>query len=335
MTICVTGATGFLGSRVVTELLARRHHVRCAIRSAPKGAALVEATPPEWRTRLQLINGALDSIEFCREFLRNGDAVVHVAAPLTGSASSLFAQGVLPTRVLVYAAAERRVPRFVLVSSLGVYGTQHLSDGAVLDERCPLDPQPYLRDPYTYSKVAQEAVCWDVHRDCGLPLVVIRPGVLFGPGRPLVSGRIGLTLGNLLIQMGGRRQVPLCFVDNCARAIAIAVDAPGIDGMSFNVVDDELPSADDIVRLHRRQVPSIRRIKVPAWALGPFAHACWWCSRRSGGMFPPVVTPYKARALWKPLRFSNLLARDRLGWRPPVAFDEAVRRTLRATLATN
>ena len=145
MTICVTGATGFLGSRVVAELLARDFDVRCAIRSAPKGAALAKAFPPEWRKRLQLVKGALDSIEFCREFLSNCDSVVLVASPLTGSASTLFAQGVMPTRVLVYAAAERRIRRFVLVSSLAVYGTQHLSEGDTLDERCPLDPQPYLR----------------------------------------------------------------------------------------------------------------------------------------------------------------------------------------------
>ena len=86
-----------------------------------------------------------------------------------------------------------------------------------------------------------------MHRNRGLPLVVIRPGVLFGPGRPLVTGRVGLTVGNVSLQMGGRRQVPLCFVDNCAAAVAAAVDAPGIDGMCFNIVDDELPTADELV----------------------------------------------------------------------------------------
>ena len=95
----------------------------------------------------------------------------------------------LPTRVLVYAAAERGVRRFVLVSSLGVYGTQHFPSGPCSTSGARSIAQPHLRDPYTYSKVAQEAVCWDVHRDGGLPLVVIRPGVLFGPGRPLVTGR--------------------------------------------------------------------------------------------------------------------------------------------------
>ena len=333
MTIGVTGSTGFLGSRVVAALLARHHVVRCAIRSERKGAALADALPSDQRKRLQLLTGSLASIEFCREFVTHCDVVVHVASPLNGSASILFAQGVLPTRVLV-SAAERSVQRFVLISSLGVYGTHHLPACGVLDERCPVDSQPHLRDPYTYSKVAQEGVCWDMHRNRGLPLVVIRPGVLFGPGRPLFTGRVGLTVGNLLVQMGGRRQVPLCFVDNCAAAVAAAVDAPGIDGMCFNVVDDELPTADELVRLHRASRPAITRIRVPAWAIGPFAHACWWCSRRSGGLWPPVITPYKAAALWKPLRFSNQLAKDCLHWRPLVGFTDALRRLEDDTPAT-
>jgi nucleoside-diphosphate-sugar epimerase len=121
--------------------------------------------------------------------------------------------------------------------------------------------------------------------------------------------------------------VPLCFVDNCAGAIASAVDAPDIDGMSFNVVDDELPTADEVVRLHRASRPAIKRIRVPTWAIGLFAHACWRYSNWSDGLWPPVITPYKAAALWKPLRFSNELAKDRLQWRPLVGFTESVQRT--------
>jgi nucleoside-diphosphate-sugar epimerase len=335
MTICVTGGTGFLGSRVVAELLARHHHVRCAIRSAAKGADLAGRLAAEQRSRLQSRIGALDRSDFCRELVRGCDALVHVAAPLTGSVPALFANGVIPTRVLVDAAADCGIRRFVLISSLAVYGTQDLRPGAVLDERCPVERQPHLRDPYTYSKVAQEQVCWEAHSERGLPLVVVRPGVLYGPGRPLLTARVGLTLGSVLIQMGGRRQVPYCFVGNCARAVALSVDAPAIDGMSFNVVDDHLPSADDVLRAHRAQVARIQPIKVPGWAIGRFARACEWCSVRSSGMFPPVLTPYKASALWKRLRFSNELAKACLTWQPTITFEEAVRRTVETGAAAS
>jgi len=324
MTIGVTGGSGFLGSRVVAELLARGYHVRCAIRSTAKAAEVAHRYNDERRGRLEIVVGNLDRRDFCREFLDDCDAVIHIAAPLTGSVPALFANGVIPTRVLVEAAVDCGVRRFVLISSLAVYGTQTLRPGSVLDERCLVDRQPHLRDAYTYSKVAQELVCWEAHNERGLPLVVLRPGVLYGPGRPLLTPRIGLTIGSVLVQMGGRQQVPYCFVGNCARAVASAVDATGIDGMRFNIVDDSLPSGDEVLRRHRLHVGRIRRIKIPGWAIGTVARACEWGSARSSGMFPPVLTPYKAAALWRRLRFSNELAKTHLGWQPTVTFDEAV-----------
>ena len=65
MRVCVTGATGFLGSRVVAELLARGHEVR----SSGRGAALENRIAPEQRGRLLLVVGRLDRAGFCREFL--------------------------------------------------------------------------------------------------------------------------------------------------------------------------------------------------------------------------------------------------------------------------
>jgi nucleoside-diphosphate-sugar epimerase len=335
VTVAVTGGAGFLGSRVVAELLARGHRVRCVVRSLGRGVDVTRGvTSPELRNQLQITAGKLENAEFCREFVANCDAVVHIAAPLTGSVSALFANGVVPTRVLVHAASDAGIRRFVLVSSLAVYGTHELSPGAVLDERCPVDRRPHLRDAYTYSKVVQEEVCWEVHNERGLPLVVVRPGVLFGPGRPLLTARIGLTIGRVLIQMGGRQQVPYCFVDNCARAVALAAETPCVDGMIFNLVDDDLPSANAVLRLHQRYVSPVRAIKVPGWAIVPFASACEWGSNRSAGMFPPVLTRYKAAAMWKRLCFSNELAKRRLGWQPTVTFEEGVRRTL-SSLAAN
>lgn len=330
MIIGLTGGTGFLGSRVVAALLARGHHVRCLIRSQGKGAELSRELAPELRHRLQLVPGTLERADSRLDLLHNCEAVVHVAASLVGSVPSLFASTVIPTRVFVEAAADQGVRRFVLVSSLGVYGSQDLAPGDVLDERCPVDRHPHLRDPYTYSKIAQEQACWHAHNSRGLHLVVVRPGVLFGPGRPLLTPRIGLRVGGLLVQMDGRQRVPCCFVENCARAVAMAADVPDIAGMSFNILDDDLPSANEVLRLHREHVSSVRAIRIPQWAIGRFAHSCEWYSTRSQGMFPPVLTPYKASALWKRLRYSNDLAKTRLGWRPLVTFADGVRRTVQA-----
>ena len=65
----------------------------------------------------------------------------------------MFLTNVVATRALLAASARAGVGRFVLVSSLGVYGTAGLRPGDVLDESCPLDAEPHRRDPYSFSKV--------------------------------------------------------------------------------------------------------------------------------------------------------------------------------------
>jgi nucleoside-diphosphate-sugar epimerase len=160
-----------------------------------------------------------------------------------------------------------------------------------LDEHCAVDDRPHLRDPYTFSKVVQEQVCWEARKERELPLVVIRPGVLFGPGRPVVTARVGLTVGSVLIQMGGPQQVPYCFVDNCARAVARAVDAIAAEGMSFNIVDDCLPSANEVLRLHQQHLSRLRVIKVPGWAIAPLAASV------HGRQLGPLVCSPRAHAI--------------------------------------
>ena len=135
-----------------------------------------------------------------------------------------------------------------MVSSLGVYGASALHEGSVLDEACPLDPQPHRRDPYSYSKVEAEHIAWQSHKDRALPLVVVRPGVIYGPGRGCLSSRVGLQFGNYMIRLGSQK-MPYTYVDNCAAAIERAATLPGMEGQAFNIVDDELPTGRQVLFL--------------------------------------------------------------------------------------
>jgi hypothetical protein len=83
-------------------------------------------------------------------------------------------------------------------------------------------------------------------------------------------------------------------------------------------------------RAYRQSAGPVSAVTVPQWAIPAVAGAYeWWC-RRSQGQFPPVVTRYRSASQWKPLRFSNERAKRVLGWRPSVAFADAVDRTLSA-----
>ncbi|REJ92392.1 MAG: NAD-dependent epimerase/dehydratase family protein [Planctomycetota bacterium] len=327
MQAVVTGATGFLGKRLVQSLCREGVSVRCVVRRSSNVGGLRDFLGDDWR-KVDVARTELTDFSACVDALSGADVVYHAAAGLTGSTSTLFLNTVIPTRVLMDAALEVEVRRFVLISSLGVYGTASLPSGSVLDESSPVEPEPHLRDPYTYSKVVQEQAAWEAWRERRLPLVVVRPGVIFGLERGVLSGRVGVQVGGRLIAMGGGQTLPYTFVENCADAIALAGMEPGLEGEVFNVIDDDPPTAARLLKMLRRAGRRPRTVRVPGALIGGFSGLYEWYHRYSRGQLPGVITRYRSASMWKKLRFTNEKARRQLRWRPEVAFDEAFRRSL-------
>jgi nucleoside-diphosphate-sugar epimerase len=302
--------------------------VTCLVRPTSDCEKLQAAANPETLSRLSLHQGNLGQPESYRHALEGSEVVFHLAAALEGTPAVLFLNNVVATRQLVDLSCQCRVPRFILVSSMGVYGGHHLRPGEVLDERCPLDPEPHRRDPYSYSKVAQEQIAWQAFRHGELPLVVLRPGVIYGPGRDCLSGRVGLRLGRWLIKMGGKQELPYTHVDNCARALSLAASVSGLEAEAINIIDDDRPTANELLRRYRDVVGSVRVVSVPRFAIPWLSRLCQWYHRRSGAMLPAVLTPYKSAAMWKPVRYSNEKAKRALGWQPQVHFSDGLEQTL-------
>jgi nucleoside-diphosphate-sugar epimerase len=327
MKALVTGVTGFLGRRLVRQLLGEAVSVRGLVRTNSDRTVLGDLASHARGGRLEFWEGSLGRVDAHCGVAEGCDVVYHLASALQGSTAALFLTNVVATRGLIAAAGRAGVRRFVLVSSLGVYGTSHLRPGDALNERCPLDPEPHRRDLYSYSKVAQEEVAWEAHLRGDVPLTVVRPGVIYGPGRDVITGRVGLRLGGIVIQMGGRHRLPYTFVENCAEAVRLAGTAAGVDGEAFNVVDDDLPTGRQLLREYRRRVGPIRSITISRVAISPLSHLYERYHERSGGQLPAVLTPYKSNAQWKPLRYENTKAKTSLGWKPRVGLSEGLRQT--------
>jgi len=330
----LTGATGFLGRRILRDLVNEDWSVRCAVRPSSDTDSLATFFGERWQEaqqQIDFVTGDLANEDFCSDITDGVDCVFHAAAALGGSPSSLVLNTVVPTRSLLTAAASQRARRVVLVSSLGVYGPQKLRRGSVLDESCPLDDAPARRDAYTYSKTLQEEVARSISAEHGLPLVVLRPGVIYGDERGVLSHRVGLQLGPLLLRMGGSQQIPFTYVENCAAAIVKAGLADDVDGQTINVVDDSLPTGREVLRRYRRSGHRLRTIPVPRWAIGCLARFNEWYSRRTEDQIPAVLTRHRANAMWRPLKYSNDRARRLLKWAPAVSLDEAFQRTLNST----
>lgn len=329
--VLVTGASGFLGAAVVERLAARGHAVRALVRPGRRREHLerLAAAPRSGLGRVEVVQGDLDSPAGAAALLPGIGIVYHLAAAMTGSADAIFAATVVATEHLVDAmAAVPQPPRLVLCSSFSVYGVAELARGALVDETTPLEPYPERRDPYAQAKLAQERVAWAAHREQRVPLTVVRPGVIYGPGGAAMSGRVGLSAKGILFHMGGSNLLPLTYVDNCAEALAIAGErCPGA-GEIVNVVDDDLPSSRVYLRRYRRHVPTTV-VPMPYPVARGLARAAAELGRLSGGRWRAPLSPYAVDSTWKGQRFSNARLKA-LGWRPLVSTDEGLARTFAA-----
>lgn len=322
----VTGANGFLGRALVAQLLETDLVVRCLVRRESDETALRARLPQQAQSRLEFAIGSFERPGDAKVAVEGCEIVYHLGAALGAAPAKLVLTNVVGTRTLIDAALAAGVKRFVLVSSLAVHATAPLARGAMLSPNAPLEPRPQERDAYCYSKVRQEQVAWEAHRDRGLGLVVVRPGVLYGPGRGVMSNRIGLRFGNFLFRVGGWQRLPYCDVDNAAQAVLLGGTTPGVEGEAFLAVDDRLPTGRQLIRAHRRSGQSLHVLWLPLWTIGMVSDFCEWYHRWSRGQLPAVFTRATSDALWKPLRYDTSATHQRLGWRPAPELENLVRR---------
>lgn len=332
MKILVTGAGGFLGAHVIERLLAHGYtDIRCFLRERGKAERLKQLADLYPAAHLEMCYGNLRSKSDCAHAVADVSLVFHLAAGLKGSAAELFADSVVVSRTLLDALETRdNIPmqhtRVVLISSFGVYGVVPLGRGARVDEQTSLEQHPQLRDTYSHSKLRQEQLFWEYQRKLGFELVVLRPGVIYGPGGGAFSNRVGLQVGSLFFHLGGSNLLPLSYVVNCAEAIVVAGTHSDAAGQVYNVHDNELPTAAQYLRAYKGNVKRIRSIRLPYFVTRLLASSLEAYHRRSQGQLPAVITRYKAAAAWGGNTFSNAKLRA-LGWQQLIPTSEAMAAT--------
>lgn len=328
--ILITGATSFIGPRLVENLLdLGLRKLRCFVRPSSDLAKL-EAVSGRHRdgAQVELVKGNLLSREDC-EAATSGVAVIfHLA---TGrerkSFPDAFRNSVVTTRNLLEATLRHGcLRRFVNISSFAVYTNMHKPGGRLLDESCPVEKHPELRgDPYCFAKVKQEELVRDYGSRFGIQYVTVRPGYVYGPGRQGMTGRVGISTFGLFLHLGGSNRIPFTYVDNCAEAIALAGLKRGVDGEVFNVVDDDLPSSHQFLRFYKQNVRRFKSLYVPHLASYLFCSLWERYSTWSGGQLEPVFNRRAWHATWKKTRYSNEKLK-RLGWAPKVTMLEGLQR---------
>jgi nucleoside-diphosphate-sugar epimerase len=319
--ILITGATGFIGSRVVSMLLERGYrNLRCFARPSSNAEGL-EAVARRCNARVELFSGNLLSREDCIAATRGAKVIFHLAAARgEKSFPDAFMNSVVTTRNLLDGAREHGcVSRFVNISSFAVYTNSGKAKWRVLDEGCPVEPRPERRGhAYTFAKAKQDDIVKEYGQRFGIPYVIVRPGYVYGTGNEAITNRVGIATFGLFLHLGGSNTIPFTFVDNCADAIVLAGLKSGVDGQVFNVVDDDLPSSRQFLRLYKRRVRRFKSIYLPH-VVSYMACSLWEkYSSWSEGQLPPVYNRLAWHAFWKNTRYSNAKAKALLGWIPRV-----------------
>jgi nucleoside-diphosphate-sugar epimerase len=319
MKVALTGATGYTGGRLLSALRQRGDQVTALVRPGSvtrvltaSGAALVE--------------GDLRDPAGLDRLVRGADAVLHVAAVYrtAGHPDSYYRDvNVGGTERLLEAAARAGVARFVHTSTVGVHGD--VKDPPA-DETSPLAPG----DVYQATKAEGERIALQFHARRGLPVAVVRPGAIYGPGETrLLKLFRAIARGRYAVVGSGRPFYHPVYIDDLVAGFLLALDHPRAPGEAFIVAGPRYVSQTELAALIARHTGGrVLPFRVPARPL-VWAGAVCEALCIPFGIDPPL---HRRRVeFWTRSRaFSIEKARRVLGYAPKVDLDEGIARTVAA-----
>ncbi len=301
--VLITGATGFIGSRLAEILtLHQGLQVRALVHNPGNASRLA-------RLPVEMVQGDVRSPADMERIVAGCDAVVHCAIGTEyGRSRSVRAVTVDGTCNLLAAARRASVARFVHLSTIGFHDP---SRPGAIDENTPVAPR--RDDVYAQTKAAAERAVLRAAEE-GLSAVVLRPGCVYGPfGHTfVVNPLLALAEGRLVLDGAARTPSNTVFVDNLVAAIVRALEVPAdtVRGQVFTIGDgDECTWGEYYNYFAERLGVSV----AAAPPLVPQRRRSWpvrWMRAWSGGMRDIVASP-ESKALLK-----KVLNTDPIGWLP-------------------
>lgn len=226
--VLVTGATGFIGGRLV-ERLDRQDgvKVRVLVRNLSRLARLA-------RFDIEIARGDVTDRRAVETAAGGCDVVVHCAYGSDGSAKYQSQVNVEGTRNVIRAAVATGSDRVVHVSTVSVYGV--VPEGEI-DESTPHRPLP---DIYSKTKAEGEKVALALAAG-GAPVTVVQPTIVYGPFAPAWTVNVleQLTTHRVMLIDGGQGICNAVYIDDLVDALLLAAARPGAVGEAFLISGPE------------------------------------------------------------------------------------------------
>jgi nucleoside-diphosphate-sugar epimerase len=310
--ILVIGGTGFIGSHLVQLHLDSGNSVTVVSRTTTDAGSAIRG--------LEYVRGEAAD-EPCMRSVIKGASVVYGLAMGGGRTWASFQRDFVDSvRGIAQACTQFRVKRLVYVSSSAAL---YLGDRRKVDESNGHDPKPETRSYYSRGKIFAERLLMELHARNGLPVTIMRPGIVVGRGGFLTHPGLGNWPSDTWCMPLGKGLHPLPFVlvQDVAQALLSAASAPGIDGLALNLAGDVRPSAAEFVSWCADR--SLRRIHFcptsMAWSWGVLVAK--WSVRKLGGAEArfPTYRDLKSNAVHSDIDCSA--AKCLLDWRPNADLD--------------
>jgi len=315
--VVVLGGTGFIGKRVVAGLLERERPVTCVVRRTHSLPEEVAAGARDGRVRL--LSGSLEDTADLERNLRGAATVVHLA---TGAGDSWeeVQRSMVEGSLAVARTCQAQGARLVYVSSIAALDTA-MPGGPALPDSPATDPKAEERSVYSRGKAATERALFHYAAECGLALVVLRPGVVMGAGTPMQHSGLGLWVrDNHCVGWGlGEHPLPLVWVQDVADALVAAALFEGreLDGQALNLCARVPLSGREVVEELRRVTGRDLHFHPRPLERSQAMEVGKWLVKKLGGRADAVYPSYhdlRSRGLFP--AFASDLAREHLEWKP-------------------
>lgn len=314
-TVLVTGANGFIGSRVCRLLTASGYAVRIVCRETsdlkllkgvPYSKAIADITHPE------TLPAAIKEVDY----------VIHLAGSISAKNEDAFLrvnrQGTLN---LITAIKDHHpdIKKFVLVSSVAASGPASGTPRREEDLPAPLTA-------YGRSKLAGEETLRPFYDH--IPITVIRPPAVYGPGDRAILTLFSLTRRGFKPYMaGGHNRVHMVYVDDLAFAIKAAMESEQSAGQTYFIAETDAHTVREMLDIMADlQGKKGIGVNIPLWLLNFFASISEFFSKMAGRA--PLFSRDKVRELTSDWKLDLSKAYRQLGFVSKVDFTSGAKTTI-------
>lgn len=306
----VLGGTGFIGQHLVRRLLAMDKRVAVLARNVENLPAIYDDP------RVETVRGAISDTAAIEDLAGRSDAVVNLAHGGGAGRAGAEAAMVGGARQVAEAVLRHTCPQLIYVSSIAALDLDKA--GAVIAGATPPSADPDRRADYARAKALAEVALFAMSRERGLPLVMLRPGVVVGTGTSPFHSGVGFFNREMhCIGWGrGTTPLPLVLVEDVAEAIILCLGRTDLNGRAYNLVGDVRLTARDYIAALGTATGRPLRFH-PGSAMGWYADDLmkWSIKRLAGRAAPkPSLIDFRSRGLAAQFDTSDV-KRD-LGWAP-------------------